>query len=70
MVFKSLCLFLVVSAVGALPPTSLRHHQCNFCVYEHSQDFWALPSTAVCDIHSGYTADVPLHRWDDRQDAH
>lgn len=31
--------FLVVSAVGTLPPAGLCHHQCNFCVYEHSQDF-------------------------------
>lgn len=39
MIFKSVYLFLVFSAVGALPATSLRHHQCHFCVYEHSQDF-------------------------------
>lgn len=54
--------FPSLSTVGALSATGLCHHQCHFCVYEHSQDIRALPSIAVCDIHPGHTADVPVHR--------
>lgn len=57
-------------AVGALLAAGLCHHQCHLCVYEHPQDVWALPSIAVCDVHAGHAAHVPLHRRDDRQDAH
>lgn len=63
-------LFRPLPAVGALPAAGLRHHQCHLCVHEHPQDIRALPSVTVCDVHAGHAAHVPLHRRDDRQDAH
>ena len=62
--------FCPLSAVGALPAAGLCHNQCHLCVYEHPQDIWALPSVAVCDLHAGHTAHVPIHCRDDCQDAH
>lgn len=63
-------IFSLLAAVGALSATSLCHYQCDFCVYEHSEDIWALSSFAICNVHTGHTVDVPLHGWNDRQDAH
>ncbi len=57
-------------AVGAHSTAGLCHHQCHLCVYEHPQDVRALPSIAVCDVHTRHTAHVPLHRRDDCQNAH
>lgn len=62
--------FFHLSAVGAHAAPSLCDHQCHLRVYEHAQDIRALPTTAVCDVHTGHTADVPVHGRDDRQDAH
>lgn len=63
-------IYFSLSAVGAFSTTSLCHYQCHICVYEHSQDIRALSSTAICDIHTRHTPDVPVHCWDDCQDAH
>lgn len=59
-----------VVAVGTLSSAGLCHHKCYLSVYEHPQDIWALPSAAVCHLYTGHTAHVPVHRWDDCQDAH
>lgn len=59
-----------ISAVGAHAAARLCHHQCHLRVYEHPQDIRALPAAAVCDIHTGHTANVPVYGRDDRKDAH
>lgn len=59
-----------IFAVGAHATPRLCDHQRHLRVHEHPQDIRALPATAVCDIHTGHAADVPVHGGDDRKDAH
>lgn len=64
-----LCLFFFFP-VGTFFTTNLCHHQCYFCLYEHSKDLRALSSSPICDICSWYSVDVSLHCRDDRKNAY
>lgn len=57
-------------AVGSLFAAHLCHHQCHFCLYEHTYDVRTLSSSSVCDLYSGYIIDVSLHSRDDSKNAH
>lgn len=62
--------FFFFFSVGALFTTNLCHHQCYFCVYEHSKNLRALSASPIRDICSWYSVDVSLHCRDDSKNAY